>query len=192
MEDNVYAIFKSEEQIIYKQILNIDEAEIFNNYLVEMINNDLADKNIGTSLVNGVRMFVEINLKLENYNYLCDRLVIVLKDYFPDLRIDHHARLYSQSYGSIKPHTDKNHDGVSNYTMLIYLTDDFDDGKLSIKTKRTHDEISEYENNKFHKVFTIKPMIGYGIIFNKNLLHWASDVYQGNKNFLLIHFHSDF
>lgn len=193
MEDDIYAVFKPEEkQIVYKQILNYDDVIMLNDYLVEMIDNDLVSTNTGTSLVSGIRVFIDINLRSEEYKDLCNNLVVVLSDYFPDLILDPNARLYSQSYGSIKPHTDKNHDNISNYTMLIYLRDDFDDGKLSIKTKRSNDEISEYENDKFHKVFTIKPIKGYGVIFNKSLLHWASEVYSGNKNFLLIHFYSNF
>lgn len=193
MEDNRYAVFRSEaKQVVYKQLLNIDDVKDLNDHLIKMIDSDLVSTNIGTSLVSGKRVHIDVDLKSQDYKDLCINLKVTLRDYFPDLRLDPNARLYSQSYGSIKPHLDKNHDGVSNYTLLLYLTDNFDDGRLSIKMKRSFQEMQESEPNKFHKTFTFKPLRGYGIIFNKNLLHWASDIFSGIKNFLLIHFHSDF
>jgi hypothetical protein len=86
-------------------------------------------------------------------------------------------------------HKYKSHDGLCNYTLIIYLTDDFDDGALSIKMKRTKEELKIDPNMK-HKVFTIKPIVGYGVIFNKELLHWASEVYMGSKNICIIHLYS--
>jgi hypothetical protein len=68
------------------------------------------------------------------------------------------------------------------------LTDDFDDGKLSIKMKRTEEELQG--SDKLHKVFTIMPIVGYGVIFNKDLLHWASEVYTGSKNICIIHLYA--
>jgi hypothetical protein len=138
MENNIYGIFRSEaKQVVYKQLLNIDDVKNLNDHLIKMIDSDLVSTNIGTSLVSGKRVHIDVDLKSQYYKDLCINLKVTLRNYFPDLRLDPNARLYSQSYGSIKPHIDKNHDGMSNYTLLLYLTDDFDDGKLSIKMKRT-------------------------------------------------------
>lgn len=183
MEDQLNNVFKKEEkQILYKQILPDTECDEINSYLEC---NDLYKTHIGTSLVTGHRVFIDINLKELPYAFISDRLLATLSNYC-DLEIDPNARLYSHVYGGIKPHTDKSRDGFSTHTLLIYLTDNFDDGKLSIKTKRSVEEKLEYENNKHHKVFTFVPKKGYGILFDKNLLHWASEVYTGSKNFLLI------
>ena len=193
MEDNVFGVFRSDNaKIVYKQILNIDEVISLNDCLTQNINNNLTITNRGTSLVPGIRKHIDIDLKTSNHKYLCDRLNVVLSDYFPDITIDPNVRLYNQPYGSVKPHIDKSHDSKSNYAMLIYLTDNFNDGKLSIKIKRTPDEMVQYKNNEHDKIFTFRPMRGYGIIFDKNLLHYASEVYDNNKNFLLIHFYSCF
>jgi hypothetical protein len=187
MEDNQYAIFnKEEKQVIYKQILQPDECIELNDYLMLMIHNNRDTINRG-NLVTGHRSYVDITLR--DYPDLSDNLFRVLDNYFTDLKIDPNVRLYSQIYGSIKPHTDKSHDGLCNYTLIIYLTDDFDDGALSIKMKRTKEELKIDPNMK-HKVFTIKPIVGYGVIFNKELLHWASEVYMGSKNICIIHLYS--
>lgn len=189
MEDQTNSVFKKEEkQILYKQILPNHECDEINAYLE---NNNLHKTHIGTSLVTGNRVYIDINLKELPYTFICDRLVATLSNYC-NLEIDPNARLYSQIYGGIKPHTDKNRDGVSTHTLLIYLTDNFDDGKLSIKMKRSNEEKLECENDKHHKVFTFTPKKGYGILFDKDLLHWASEVYTGNKNFLLVSLYCQF
>ena len=117
---------------------------------------------------------------------------MVLSDYFPDLRLDPNARFYSHQFGSVKPHKDGNHDGLCNYTLLIYLSDEFEGGKLSIKMKRSMEEMREAEPDKKHKVFTFNPMMGYGVVFSKDLLHWADELFEGEKNILLIHLYSKF
>ena len=185
MEDQQYGVFHLEKkQLLYKQILTHDEIDKLNDECL----NSVSCSNSG-GLATGCRMYSDVDLRAE-YRDICDRLFVVLRDYFPDLQISPHARFYSHKYGAIKPHVDQNHDNKSNYTLLLYLTDDFDDGKLSIKTKRSNEEIEKSFPDKFHKVFVIKPICGYAIIFNKELLHWASEIYTGEKNFLLVHFYS--
>ena len=173
MENPDLGIFYSDSnQIIYKQIFNVSEAsELNEKYLKSNLWSDGA-KVIAT----GIRPFFDVNLEEEDI--ISERLQVVLRDYFPDLLLDRYARFYNHQLGEVKPHKDKCHDGVSNYTILIYLTDDFDDGKLHIKNKKTK--------------YVINPKKGHGIIFNKDLLHWAGPVYEGTKNFLLIHAKSAF
>lgn len=185
MEEVVKNCYGSGDKFVYKQLLQPDECDQLNNHLTNMINRGLFTHNIG-QIATGSRLYVDFDLK-EN-KYICDRLITTLDTYFTDLQIDPNARLYNQRFGEIKPHFDKNHDGVSNYTCLIYLTDDFTHGKLSVKVKRSKEEIEE--SNKHHKVFTLEPRVGYGVIFSKDWLHWAEEVYDGSKNFLLIHLYS--
>lgn len=179
--------------IIYKQILLEDEVLELNTYLMDRTHKQISN------LATGSRLYCDINL---NSHTITDRLFIVLRDYFPDMKLDKNARFYNHQYGAIKPHYDVNHDGVSTHTLLIYLTDDFEGGRLIIKTKRPDEErliiktkhpdeerLLSSQPNHYHKVFTITPKIGYGVIFKKNNLHWADDCI-GDKNFLLIHMYS--
>lgn len=184
MEDGQYADFNSESGIIYKQILNPDEI----SELSEYYEGGVFQSN-GAGLATGYRKFIDINLR-ESHPFICDRLFTIMSGYLPDLKISPYARFYNHEYGGIKPHVDGNHDNVSNMTLLLYLSEDFDDGKLSIKIKRTSSELQDSEPDKLHKVFTFRPIAGYGICFKKNYLHWASEVYTGNKCFLLIHLYS--
>ena len=190
MEDEVHAVFKSEpNQVVYKQILTYFEAIELNELF---LNSNSYWQDGAIKISTGLRPYIDVNLEDKDVKLVYDRLIIVLKDYFPDIKVSTDARFYNHQFGGTKPHKDGNRDGVSNYTLLLYLTDNFDDGKLSIKTKRSEEERLECNSDKFHKIFTITPKIGYGVIFNKNLTHWAADVLEGNKNFLLIHLYSDF
>lgn len=169
--------------VIYKQILLEDEVLELNTYLIDQSHNQQI-----STLATGSRLYCDIDL---TSHMVTDRLFIVLNDYFPDMKLDKNARFYNHQYGAIKPHYDVNHDGVSTHTLLIYLTDDFEGGRLTIKTKRPDEErILSSQPNHYHKVFTITPKIGYGVIFKKNNLHWADDCI-GDKNFLLIHMYSE-
>ncbi len=140
------------------------------------------------SLITGKRTYCDINLSDEPFAFLFERLRVVLNDYSIE-KIDRHAKFYCHSFGGVKPHIDSNHDNVSNYTLLLYLNDDFEGGELLIKTNRSEEERILSEPDKHHKIFKIRPMRGYGVIFDKSLLHWAEETYK-DKNFLLIHLYS--
>ena len=168
--------------VIYKQILLEDEVSELNNYLMDQTHNQQI-----STLATGSRLYCDVDLSSHS---ITDRLFIVLKDYFPDMKLDKNARFYNHQYGAIKPHYDVNHDGVSTHTLLIYLTYNFEGGRLTIKTKRPDEErLLSSQPNYYHKVFTITPKIGHGVIFKKDNLHWADDCI-GDKNFLLIHIYS--
>lgn len=184
MMDSINGVFRSQDKIIYKRFFSGLEADELNDLF-----NEITISSISSSLATGLREHIDINL--DQQSMITERILVVLQDYFPDMCMDRYCRFYSHKYGGVKPHIDKSHDNQCNYTLLIYLTDDFDDGKLSIKTKRTDEDRERLEPNKFHHVFTITPIKGYGIIFDKSLLHWADEVI-GNKNFLLIHLCSCF
>lgn len=190
MEDSEYAIFKKEEkQVIYKQILQLWEVEELNNYFVQLKESEPFLFYSNETLASGKRTYCDINLSDEPFSFLSERLIVVLNDYSID-KIDRHARFYCHSFGGVKPHIDSNHDNMSNYTLLLYLNDDFEGGELSIKMKRSEEECILSEPDKHHKVFKIRPTRGYGVIFDKSLLHWAEETYK-DKNFLLIHLYSN-
>lgn len=187
MEDADLGVFHKEPaQVIYKQIFSEEEADD----LTEKLIGTAAWENGNVSLATGHRKYISVSLK--DHGDIHIRILQVLNAYFGDITIDPNCRFYDHAYGGVKRHTDAAHDNKSNYTLLIYLTDDFDDGKLSVKMPRSETEIqSEYPDKK-NKVFTIVPKKGHGVLFHKSLVHWAENVYTGNKKFLLIHMHSNF
>jgi hypothetical protein len=188
MEDEQCGVFEAqarENTIVYKQFFSPDELED----LLDLISSVEASSNTST-LATGLRSHVDLDLR--QYDWICARLQTVLAhDYFPDLCIDPHARLYAQSLGGVREHRDVCHDGHSNHTLLIYLSDDFSDGRLSIKRPRSAEE-RHTEPEKSQLVFTPSPITGYGVVFHKSLLHRAAEVYEGTKKFLLVHFFSAF
>lgn len=116
----------------------------------------------------------------------------MLADYFPDFQLSDHATLYTQHCGGIRPHKDASLDGRSNYTLLVYMEDEYDGGQTNLKVKRTQYDIEmDGQPDKLHKVMEITPKIGYGLIFNKSILHFAKEVY-GKKTILLLHFFSTY
>ena len=189
MEDPVFAVFHREtSQVIYKSILTLVDVQEINALLV---GRESGWEDGATGLATGIRPFLGLDLE-KDLPDLIPHVKVVLRDYFPDLEVSTDARFYNHQLGSVKPHVDGNRDGKSNYTLLLYLGSDFEGGRLSIKMRRSNTELLESEPNKYHKVFTFEPLPGWGVIFHKSLLHWATEVIDGNKNFLLLHLHSEF
>jgi hypothetical protein len=178
MEDPLHGIFRNTDEILYKQIFsNLESDEL--NILLQ----DLATSSAST-LATGQRDQCDINLEL--YPFISDRIITTLSNYFVNLQMNKFCRFYSHKYGEVRAHTDGSPDNQCYYTLLIYLTDDFEGGELSIKIKRTDEDRKLSFPDKYHYIYTFKPMKGYGVVFNKNLLHWA-DIVIGPKNFLLVH-----
>lgn len=92
-------------------------------------------------------------------------IIVGLSGYFTDIEIGH-IRFYRQEFGSTKKHVDVSIDGKSNYTLLVYLSDDFEGGGLELKHRRTQQEIDSEPNykDKKHAHYVINPREGYGII----------------------------
>lgn len=173
-------------QIIYKKLFEAEEADELNNYFTELLQNEpVLFQSTGSNLASGDRLSCDIDLSEKRFQFIAERLFRVLDNYFLGLQVDRCGRFYSHRFGSVRPHTDNNHDNKSNYTVLIYLTDTFE-GKLSVKMQRSVEEREVYEPGKKHKVFTFTPFRGYAVIFRKDLLHWADETYH-DKNFLLLH-----
>lgn len=116
---------------------------------------------------------------------VADRLRVALRDYFPDISLGPTARFYRHLFGSVRPHKDVSRDGASRYTLPLYLSDSFNGGRLSIKTRRTEQELCESEPGMKHKVFTFSPRSGYAVIFQKGVLYWADEVTEGPKDLLI-------
>lgn len=177
MEDVVNAVFtKRDQQILYKQILD-------NNLLKDLKNciNSKKFKDNTTRLSS--RYIMNDDMDNDILNELKKTIKIVLSNYFIfDIG---GIRIYKQEFGEIKPHIDVSSDGKSTYTLLIYMTDNFEGGELHLKCKRTDEEKGSEEPEKHHYLYTIKPKAGYGIVFNKNILHWSPEIY-GTKEIILI------
>ena len=184
MEDIDHLVFHNEpsQQIFYKPLLSSEEVLDFRNCFVKRFDQI---SSVSGGLATGNRKRLEIDLQEDVMSDIRERIVTVLRDYFPDIQLASTARMYSQDFGGIKPHRDASLDGASSYTLLIYMSDNFDGGKLSLKLKRTDEEKSLLEPSKHHKVFTFTPKMGYGIIFRKNILHWAEEVLEGDKMIIL-------
>ncbi len=181
MEDIDNCIFvKRDQQVFYKQILN---TYILNELKGElnMKQNNFRDND--TNLATRKRL-IDNCINSDIINEVKETIQTVLKDYFQKLEIND-IKFYKQMFGETKKHIDKSLDGKSNYTLLVYLSDEFEGGELILKCKRTIKEIKESEKDKKHLQFIIKPKQGYGIIFDKNILHWSPEVY-GCKEIILV------
>ena len=181
--DGIFYYYQNNE-VFYKQILNVDEIDDIEKQFEDGINT----VNEFSSLATGIRNRYEINTP----DFIKERLSTVLFDYLGKITISPFMKLYKQQCGGIKPHRDKSLYGDYKYTCLIYISDDFGGGKLSLKVARPTEELQEVDPQLKHKVYKITPKKEYGIIFNKSILHYADDVVDGSKNILLIDINSEF
>lgn len=92
MEDNKHAIFHTEpEQLFYKSILTSEEAFEINKTLMRR---EGGWKDVAMVIANGIRPYQEVNLD-KDIPEVKERLVVVLRDYFPDVVISDDARFYN-------------------------------------------------------------------------------------------------
>lgn len=166
MEDIENIVFYHEDyQVIYKQLL--DPLSLKDLY--EKLGSFIAESQSFSTISTGLRKKADLNIAQE-FPEIYTNIKAALRDYFPDIELSTWARYYLHVIGDVKPHHDSQHEG--NYTLLLYLNDNFEGGRLSIKAKRSSvEKIIEPEKN--HKVYTFKPKAGWGVIFNRCLLHWA-------------------
>jgi hypothetical protein len=187
MEDIDNCVFiKRDQQIFYKQILN---TYILNELKKELHSEQNNFKNNDTNLATRKKL-IDNCINSNILDEIKETIQTVLKNYFQKLEIND-IRFYKQTYGETKKHIDKSLDGKSNYTLLVYLSDDFEGGELILKCKRTDEEMEASEKDKKHLQFTIKPKQGYGIIFDKNIPHWSPEVY-GCKELMLVDLYAVF
>jgi len=119
---------------------------------------------------------------------LCKQLLITMQQYFIDFKPNkNNIRLYLSNYGVVAPHKDKPVYPGDTHTLLIYITDDFDGGILSVKLPRSNLHLEEYgDKEKKYIVITPEPRINYGVLFPKNIIHYTNELINGNKLILLI------
>ena len=89
------------------------------------------------------------------------------------IEVKNNFRLYESEYGIVKPHRDLPMCGDDTHTCLIYLTDSFMGGNLTVE--------DEHDLNPI----TYVPKIGYCIIYPKHIIHYTDEQYDGNKIILL-------
>lgn len=89
------------------------------------------------------------------------------------IEVKNNFRLYESEYGIVKPHRDLPMCGDDTHTCLIYLTDSFVGGNLTVE--------DEHDLNPI----TYVPKIGYCIIYPKHIIHYTDEQYDGNKIILL-------
>ena len=126
-------------------------------------------------------------LPQEISNELIKQLITTMSQYYVVFTPNqNNIRIYFSNYGIVKPHVDKPVYPDDTHTCLIYITDDFNGGNLTIKLPTTN-IIKKTDNikGKFLNI-TCEPRICYGVIFPKNTIHFTDELLSGNKLILLI------
>lgn len=118
---------------------------------------------------------------------ICKELLITLQGYYINIEVNpRNVRVYHSKFGRVKPHTDASTYG-DTHTCLIYLTDDFDGGNLTVKLPRSESHILEHGcKDMKHVTVTPEPRACYGIIFPKSALHYTNDQLEGDKIIVLV------
>ena len=100
---------------------------------------------------------------------------------------ENNIRIFQSNYGITQPHCDFPTYASDTHTCLIYLTDDFSGGVLSVKLPRKDTHIREFGSPELHHLnITPEPRAMYGIIFPKNTIHYTNELLEGDKIILLI------
>ena len=122
---------------------------------------------------------------------LARELTVTLSGYFTEFSANlRNIRIYESHYGIVKPHIDIAVYPEDTHTCLIYLTDEFDGGILTVKAKRDQNHIlSHGESHKKHLCVTPEPRVTYGIVFPKGVIHYTNELLEGRKVILLIDCH---
>jgi hypothetical protein len=179
MQDAAQVVFEAECHIIYKALLPQDLLLSVRSRL----DTGLCMEPTGTSaasIAQGLRY--QRCLQLDDLPELEPVLRAALGGYFPDIKFADEVRLYRQICGGIRQHRDLQR-ASATYTLLIYLSDDFDGGELYLKRPRSEGG---------HWEFKVTPRAGWGIVFPKSTLHWADAVLGNAKDLLLLDLESQF
>ena len=169
------------DNILYKQIISNDLSDKllnhFNKYYNELFS------------MNGSNLFPQRKQMRDIPKDLCDNLVEEIKttmsNNFNNFDIDtNNIRIYYSDFGIVKPHKDVVIKENYKNTLLIYLTDDFDGGKITVKIP--------IEEIKKHYYVTPEPRKCYGILFPKECVHYTDELYTGGKYILLVDCQTDF
>jgi hypothetical protein len=88
------------------------------------------------------------------------------------LEVKSNLRIYESHYGIVRPHCDIPMCGDDTHTCLIYLTEDFVGGVLSIQFETA--------------IVTFMPKIGHAIVYPKHVIHYTDEQLEGEKVILLV------
>jgi hypothetical protein len=105
---------------------------------------------------------------------------VALSGYYTRCHVSPTSRIYASDYGKVLPHRDVATYPDDNTTILVYLTDDFSGGELTVKVPRSK------EHELGHLAVTVEPRVGYGIVFLKDYIHYTAEQYAGSKVILLM------
>eukprot|EP01036_Dinobryon_divergens_P032739 gene32739-42393_t len=95
------------------------------------------------------------------------------------LKIELKEILYESTYGIVQPHRDIAMCGDDTHTCLIYLTDDFTGGFLTVEdNNNTSTTLS-------NSPVTFAPRTGYCVIYPKGVIHYTDEQHDGVKIILL-------
>lgn len=112
---------------------------------------------------------------------------VCLSGYYADIKLRDNARIYGSDYGVVRPHRDVPIYSSDNCTILIYLTDDFNGGALTVKTPRSAEHIAQHgQPEKGHIYTSVEPRICYGVVFMKDNIHYTDELLGSNKVILLL------
>lgn len=167
--------------ILYKQILSTD--------LTHELLDFFAKNSSNLKSMNGSNLFPQ-RKQLRNIDIdLCDKVIneinITMSNYYNNFQIDsNNIRIYYSDFGTVKPHKDVTIKDKHNSTLLIYLSDNFDGGNITVKIPI--EEISK------HYYVTPEPRKSYGILFPKECIHYTDELYNGSKYILLLDCQVDF
>lgn len=174
----------SEPHVIYKQMISDDLKNDILNYFQLKESNLVPCKGSSDFPLRKQIREIPNNLALQ----LVKELSITMSQYYIKFNPNiNNIRLYLSNYGIVKPHVDVAVYPNDTHTCLIYITDNFEGGVLSIKLPRTQEHINEYgDKDKLHINITPEPRVNYGIIFPKNVIHYTDMLTSGDKLILLI------
>jgi hypothetical protein len=170
-------------KLIYKSMISNDLREDILNFYLESTN---------LSSDNGSAYFpkrrVLRDLPVQHILSLKQELEITMGQYYLKFVPNtDYIRIYHSNYGIVKPHQDVPTHPAFTHTCLIYLTDDFYGGVLSVKIPRTDQHIQNYgEPEKKNLTVTMEPRKSYGAIFQKDLIHFNDELLGGDKIILLV------
>ncbi len=185
MEETVSHEQFYQPMVIYKSIISSDLCTDILQYYLDLDKNNL-------TLDNGSKYFPKRKVIKElppDYIFQLNKeLNITLAQYYTCFKPNtDYIRIYHSNYGTVKPHTDVPINPTHTHTCLIYLTDDFYGGNLSVKVPRSQAHFNQFdEPEKKHLTVTVEPRQSYGIIFPKNYVHFNDELLGGDKIILLV------
>lgn len=171
-------------QVIYKSMISSElHEEILNYYRAKETTLDFVK---GSSAFPLRRQIREIPSNLAHE--LARQLGITVAPYYTSFEPNaQNIRIYQSKYGIIQPHCDVPSYPGDTHTCLIYMTDEFTGGVLSVKLPRDKSHIQKFGYPKLQHInITPEPRAMYGILFPKHTVHYTDELLEGDKIILLV------